>query len=871
MTSVESEQTIYTKPAYRYIGLDPDTIEADNGIFGTLTIGALSIGSLNVDDINEVTLNHGVTVQYINMRYEYDYVAFAHAVIEPDPPAPEPAGVALMLAPLGPGGGIVTALPDGTPTGGNSRGIQAIDFQINRTAANQVASGARSVVAGGSRNRAEGATSGVLCGDQCQIVGASPYAFIGAGNTNTITDSIAAVISGGATNAISLSDNAAISGGSVNTISAASAESVISGGNTQTMTASSFSNISGGGGNTHTNQFSSAIAGGLLNVVSHSAVGTGNTIAGGISNAQTDTDFSTIAGGADCTIGGVGFTSSYGLIGCGFFNGLGTTANTQYSVIANGNLNSVQSSRGFVGTGDGNSIQAGSDYCSVLNGINHTIIANSARSTICGGTGCTISNSQDSVVAAGSLNQIILASNRSFIGTGATHTISGSVDSAVVAGQQCDIIGSAGSIIGNGNVVDITGGSTGSAIVAGNLSNIRNASVSSFIGAAVNSSIGSTTASSRSAIVSGTNNAIDNSIQSFIGTGSLNNITASPNSAILCGANGAISAASSGSVIVRASTTTINGASVGAIVLGGVGSTVSNASEYVMVGTPLLASVGATTTSSYSGIVAGNSPSIDNAQFSFIGTGNAVAITDNSYSSIINGDFNTMVGAAGARNTILNGTTNTITNSTFSLIAGGSNNAVTNATYGTILGGSNSAVNANYGLAWGTNAVVNNAGSVVLSDSTLVGATDPAANSFVAKFAGGIRFDTGAAAPIYRGNTIQEDWYASGTDTGVGPHTLFTYSVPFASAHRSVLIHLDLTTYDLANNLADAYNYNCHFYYAVGPTLTFAAQATALASALTGFTLVTPPVIVGTTLEVRMNGAVGVTVDWVLRFRVTVV
>jgi phage gp37-like protein len=67
---------------------------------------------------------------------------------------------ALVLTPKGTGAFIVGPTPDGTATGGNARGANAIDISVNRSSADQVASGSSSLVIGqGSRANAQFATA----------------------------------------------------------------------------------------------------------------------------------------------------------------------------------------------------------------------------------------------------------------------------------------------------------------------------------------------------------------------------------------------------------------------------------------------------------------------------------------------------------------------------------------------------------------------------------------------------------------------------------------------------------------------------------------------------------------------------------------
>ena len=73
-------------------------------------------------------------------------------------------------------GAILAQLPDNGTAGGNKRGDYAVDLQMNRNNANQVASGEGSVIGGGKRNR--------VTGDYCTIAG---------GQNNYVTDGFSTV------------------------------------------------------------------------------------------------------------------------------------------------------------------------------------------------------------------------------------------------------------------------------------------------------------------------------------------------------------------------------------------------------------------------------------------------------------------------------------------------------------------------------------------------------------------------------------------------------------------------------------------------------------------------------------------------------
>jgi hypothetical protein len=77
------------------------------------------------------------------------------------------ANTNVVITPKANGAFILGPAPDGTTTGGNARGTYAVDLQINRTAANQVASGLSSAILGGYQNRASGEASGVMSSHNC--------------------------------------------------------------------------------------------------------------------------------------------------------------------------------------------------------------------------------------------------------------------------------------------------------------------------------------------------------------------------------------------------------------------------------------------------------------------------------------------------------------------------------------------------------------------------------------------------------------------------------------------------------------------------------------------------------------------------------
>jgi hypothetical protein len=149
----------------------------------------------------------------------------------------------LVLSPKGTGA-LIAQKPDGTTTGGNARGANAVDLQMVRSAATQVANGTRAFVGGGERNTASN-TNNVIAG----------------GYNNTA--------SGGFSNIIP----AAICGGGSNTASGFG--SFVGGGRTNTASAE-YSTTVCGYSNSASGNASVVVGGG----VGGGDIGLGNTASG---------------------------------------------------------------------------------------------------------------------------------------------------------------------------------------------------------------------------------------------------------------------------------------------------------------------------------------------------------------------------------------------------------------------------------------------------------------------------------------------------------------------------------------------------------------------------------------------------------------
>lgn len=218
------------------------------------------------------------------------------------------ANSGIALVPNGTGA-ITAQIPDGTATGGNARGTNAVDLQTIRGINTQVAgsqavivggasntaAGSQAVVVGGQNNRAltlqsfigGGSSNSILTSGECAIVGGTlntnngVYGFIGAGVQNTVSTT-ASTISGGQSNTASTGTHATVVGGQSNV---SSGQYSVSGG--KSNTSSGESSTAFGNANIASGDQSCTIGGNLV-----TATGTQSVAGGRSANASGLTSFS---------------------------------------------------------------------------------------------------------------------------------------------------------------------------------------------------------------------------------------------------------------------------------------------------------------------------------------------------------------------------------------------------------------------------------------------------------------------------------------------------------------------------------------------------------------------------------------------------
>jgi hypothetical protein len=277
-------------------------------------------------------------------------------------------------------GALTTSVPNGLASGGNARGLYAIDLQIYRFSAARVASGVGSFIGGGRDNSATNQFSTVVAGSN--NVNSGIYGTIGGGVNNTL-GSGQSTISGGESNTASTGTHAAVVGGQSNVSSGAHS---VSGGNTNTA--------SGG----------SSIALGQSNIVSGSngsfAAGQQNNVSGAFNAALCAAN--TVSGSRNFAAGGSNTVS-------GNDNGCIGSLNAVSGTLASFAVGSANQSSnyGFV-----------SGFKGVTIGYASRVLSNSAFGTLASSQIREMIASREAVLLSGANAQLSLD------GTGITNLIS---------------------------------------------------------------------------------------------------------------------------------------------------------------------------------------------------------------------------------------------------------------------------------------------------------------------------------------------------------------------------------------------------------------------------------------------------------------
>jgi hypothetical protein len=272
--------------------------------------------------------------------------------------------IGLVLQPKGTGA-LQAQLNDGTATGGNARGANAVDWQMVRDTAARVASGSSAFIGAGRNNTSSGQDS-----------------FVGAGFQNTATSSQAIVVAGARNNATS---PATFIGGGNDNLANLTYGAVVGG---QTNTASGYFGFVGNGFTNSTTSSSAVTSQATTAVTSGS---TSVTLSGSNANIRV---------GQLITGTGINFPDTYVAAISGTSLTLSRTATgtgtptlsffTPHGVVVGGGNNQATGAYSFIGGGGNAGTATGRNNCAadwgfIGGGTGNSINSSGAGSVIAGG------------------------------------------------------------------------------------------------------------------------------------------------------------------------------------------------------------------------------------------------------------------------------------------------------------------------------------------------------------------------------------------------------------------------------------------------------------------------------------------------------
>lgn len=222
----------------------PDCATSTSALQYTAATNALSCGTISPGGLTKFT--EAENAAGVNATVPVESLTALNGAVANLDAAFVPKGTGALLA----------QVPDGAIAAGNKRGTYAVDLQLNRAAATDVASGAYSTISGGQSNLA-GSTHSNVGGGFSNSITTGSYSTIGGGYDNTITVS-QSVIAGGDRNTIS-SPYSAICGGVFNY---AQNQYTFVGGGTGNYANGVYSAVIGGSGNRADANYSTAMGNG---------------------------------------------------------------------------------------------------------------------------------------------------------------------------------------------------------------------------------------------------------------------------------------------------------------------------------------------------------------------------------------------------------------------------------------------------------------------------------------------------------------------------------------------------------------------------------------------------------------------------------
>ena len=477
----------------------------------------------------------------------------------------------LVCKPNGTGSFVVDST---TATAGNARGTNAVDLQLNRALATQVASGNYSVIAGGYNNTASASASAILGGfSNSATLGSSGVV---AGNSNTAGASNAVVVGG--TNNSSLSVSSVVVGGVYNSTNGTGSVAFGYGGYTSGTADFSVGNNSGIGATPTTEVNNHFHIDGTTSEVHIGRYMDQSTVSGATNllclhtiNASNQSKFVSLGVPTNLTAN-VALTLPNSTGTASQYLQTDGSGNLSWATV---NLNSVSLNQAYLNgntitttLGSGSVIVAGTQSLQITTTLGLDMTTKTITTTTVNGAIFLVPNGSGALQATTDGNaRGLYATDWQRARTAATQ----------VAGADYSVIGGGykNSISAGGTYSSIVGGENNyvgneHSVVAGGIGNQANGSFS-FVGGGSSNSTGS----SYSAVVAGQSNSTGATRSTVVGGSS--NYTGAADSSVLGGTNNTTNAASS--AILGGVYNTISGA---AAIGGGYGSWTNVAADFVL-------------------------------------------------------------------------------------------------------------------------------------------------------------------------------------------------------------------------------------------------------------------------------------------------
>lgn len=690
--------------------------------------------------ITETVANAGTAVNNVTLRSR---ALAAPAVQFASVEAGGAVNAYLGLLPAGTGA-IIADTPDNAATGGNARGANAVDFQMSRAAATQVASGANSGLFVGTSNTSAGVNSAVLAGTT-NTVTAGTNVVIVAGLNNALAGGIGGIICAGDGNASAAVNGTFIGAGASNAVNNLRGAIVAGSGNIVSNTDAVV--VSG-----VTNSVSGLRAGVMCGVSNTISAGTTNSaIVAGNTNQITVGTNAFIGGGANNVI----------------------SVNT--ATIAGGIGNTIAGLEGFIGGGDNNDVQATATNGTIAGGINNTI--SGATSAICGGNGSTVTGGQGFIgggqtnnvsgaqgVIAGGLSNTNGAAN-GFIGGGDTNVMANTAGNGTIGGGTLNNCAATEATIGGGRFNQILLSATHGTIAGGRFNTV--AGLEGFVGGGDTNNVQA--AATNGAIVAGLSNIVT-AVQGFIGGGTSNDVQAGATSGTIAGGNNNTVSGAEGAVCGGNNNTAALAAFIG-------GGSINNATGNNSV---VAGGGGNTASAQNAGVLAGQTNGVSAAR-GFIGAGlnNTVSSIEG---AVVAGSSNTAGPGQGAF--VAAGTGNTASGLNSSVLSGSGSTA--SGSRSCVLAGQSCIASNSFTVAQGNQAQSTGQGACTITDSQATTTTNATTDRYVARFNGGYRL----IGPVLRLNNVERVYSnlsVATSGSGVINITNGTITLPSVSAFHVIV------------------------------------------------------------------------------------